>query len=161
MVVWPSSVAYLPRPPSIAFKKGQLLLHVHFTKSKEKFLKSHAENTAAKYERAAAYAAGFVGSNAPAPMDINVAQHQVSEHQSTEGKKIFVIDDLFDRDDLDKLRAFILKHGTYYYDDTDLGDEDNDNVQWIAGFEIDDYVQSRLWNIMQQVRIDFAVILPA
>lgn len=151
VVVWQSSISYLPRPPSIAFKKGQLLLHVQFTKSKEKMLKSHAERVALKNKRKAAYDAGFIGSDKPAPSSIDVAQHFVSEHKSTQGKKIIVFDDLFDKEDLDKLRAFIFKHGTYYYDDSDEGDDDSDNVQWIAGFEINDYIRSRLWNIMQQV----------
>ena len=151
LVVWQSSISYLPRPPSIAFKKGQLLLHVQFTKSKEKMLQGHSEVVTAKNERKAAYNAGFIGSDKPAPADIDVAQHFVSEHKSTQGKKILVFDDLFDKEDLDKLRAFIFKHGTYYYDDSDEGDNDSDNVQWIAGFEINDYIQSRLWKIMQQV----------
>ena len=151
VVVWQSSISYLPRPPSIAFKKGQLLLHVQFTKSKQKMLASHMERVAAKKERQAAYDSGFIGSDKPAPSGIDVAHHKVSEQTSIQGKKILVFDDLFDKEDLDKLRALILKHGTYYYDDSDLGDDDSDNVQWIAGFEINDYIQSRLWNIMQQV----------
>lgn len=114
-------------------------------------LKSHAERVALKNKRKAAYDAGFIGSDKPAPSSIDVAQHFVSEHKSTQGKKIIVFDDLFDKEDLDKLRAFIFKHGTYYYDDSDEGDDDSDNVQWIAGFEINDYIRSRLWNIMQQV----------
>ncbi|KAM7447370.1 hypothetical protein ABFA07_004382 [Porites harrisoni] len=150
VVVWPSSVSYLARPPSMAFKKGQLILHVQFTKSKQKILASHRERMTAKGERQVAYDAGFIGSDKPAPTGINIAQHRVSEHSSTEGKKIFVFDDLFDKEDLDRLRAFIFKHGTYYYDDSDDGDDGGDNVQWIAGFEINDYIQSRLWNIMQQ-----------
>ena len=128
-----------------------MLLHVQFTKSKGKMLKGHAEVVASKNERKAAYNAGFIGSDKPAPDNIDVAQHFVSEHKSTQGKRILVFDDLFDKEDLDKLRAFIFKHGTYYYDDSDEGDNDSDNVQWIAGFEINDYIQSRLWNIMQQV----------
>lgn len=114
-------------------------------------LKGHAEIVASKNERKAAYDAGFIGSDKSAPTNIDVAQHFVSEHTSTQGKKILVFDDLFDKEDLDKLRAFIFKHGTYYYDDSDEGDNDSDNVQWIVGFEINDYIQSRLWNIMQQV----------
>ena len=114
-------------------------------------LQGHAEILSSKNERKAAYDAGFVGSDKPAPADINVAQHFVSEHESTQGKRIVVFDDLFYKEDLDKLRAFIFKHGTYYYDDSDEGDNDSDNVQWIAGFEINDYIRSRLWNIMQQV----------
>lgn len=159
LVVWQSSISYLPRPPSIAFKKGQVLLHVQFTKSKEKMLKGHAEIVASKNERKAAYNAGFIGSDKPAPANINVTQHFVSEHKSTQGKRILVFDDLFNKEDLDKLRAFIFKHGTYYYDDSDEGDNDSDNVQWIAGFEINDYIQSRLWNIMQQVGESFVTTL--
>lgn len=158
LVVWQSSISYLPRPPSIAFKKGQLLLHVQFTKSKEKMLQGHAEIVASKNERKAAYNAGFVGSDKPAPANIDVAQHFVSERKSTQGKRILVFDDLFDKEDLDKLRVFIFKHGTYYYDDSDEGDNDSDNVQWIAGFEINHYIQSRLWNIMQQVGQSFVPI---
>lgn len=151
LVVWQSSISYLPRPPSIAFKKGQLILHVQFTKSKQKMLISHTERAAARSERQATYDMGFIGSDKPAPLGIDVAQHKVSEHTSMRGKRILVFDDLFDKEDLDKLRAFIFKHGTYYYDDSDEGDSDNDNVQWIAGFEINDYIQSRVWKIMQQV----------
>ena len=152
LVVWQSSISYLPRPPSIAFKNGQLILHVQFTKSKQKMLASHMERTVARNERQAAYDMGFIGSDKLAPQGIDVARHKVSEHTSMQGKRILVFDDLFDKEDLDKLRAFIFKHGTYYYDDSDDGDSDNDNVQWIAGFEINDYIQSRIWNVMQQVQ---------
>ena len=121
-------------------------------------LQGHAEIVASKNERKAAYNAGFVGSDKPAPANIDVAQHFVSERKSTQGKRILVFDDLFDKEDLDKLRVFIFKHGTYYYDDSDEGDNDSDNVQWIAGFEINHYIQSRLWNIMQQVGQSFVPI---
>ena len=151
LVVWQSSIPYLSRPPSIAFKKGQLILHVQFTKSKQKMLASHKERTVSRTERQEAYNRGFVGSDKPSPVGIDVGKHKVSEHLSMQGKRILVFDDLFDKEDLDKLRVFIFKHGTYYYDDSDEGDSDSDNVQWIAGFEINDYIKSRLWNVMQQV----------
>lgn len=150
LVVWQSSISYLPRPPSIAFKKGQLILHMQFTKSKQKMLASHRER-AAKTERQDAYDRGFIGSDKPATVGVDIEQHKVSEHVSMQGKRILVFDDLFDKEDLDQLRAFIFKHGTYYYDDSDEGDGDSDNVQWIAGFEVNDYIRSRLWNVMQQV----------
>lgn len=151
LVVWQSSISYLPRPPSIAFKKGQLILHMQFTKSKQKMLASHRERVAAKTERQDAYDRGFIGSDKPATVGVDIEQHKVSEHVSMQGKRILVFDDLFDKEDLDQLRAFIFKHGTYYYDDSDEGDGDSDNVQWIAGFEVNDYIRSRLWNVMQQV----------
>lgn len=114
-------------------------------------LKSYADVAASKAIRQAAYDAGFIGSDKPVPNDIDIEKNFVSSSKSLEGKEIHVFDDLFEKEDLDRLRAFIFKHGTYYYDDSDEGDDDSDNVQWIAGFEIDAYIKSRLWNIMQQV----------
>ncbi len=60
-----------------------------------------------------------------------------------------MFDGLFTRDVLDHLRSVILNHGVYYYDDS--YDEDSDNVQWIAGFDVDKYVQSRMWRITGDV----------
>lgn len=73
----------------------------------------------------------------------------VSEAKSREGKKIFVFDGLFTRETLDHLRSIILNYGVYYYDDS--YDEESDNVQWIAAFNVDEYVRSRMWGITREV----------
>ena len=112
-------------------------------------MKFHQKWKAFKQEVEAAHAADFVGSDKPLPGKINIGSHKVAEHQSLTGKKIFVFDGLFEQEDLDKLRSVILKYGTYYYDDSE--DSTSDNVQWIAGFPINSYIKSRLWNITHQV----------
>ena len=77
-------------------------------------------------------------------------KHKVFEFTSkTSGRKIFVYDDLFPQDMLDHLQGFVLKHGSYFYDDSI--DSESDNVQWIAGFLIDPYVKSAYWKIVQRV----------
>ena len=60
-----------------------------------------------------------------------------------------MFDDLFTKDVLDHLRSVILNHGVYYYDDS--YEVESDNVQWIAGFDVDSYVQSRMWGITRDV----------
>jgi hypothetical protein len=149
-VIWQSSLAYLPRPPSMAYQKGLFLIHIQFTKSKDKVFQSSLNWQQARSERIAVVTGDFVGVNEPVPKSIEVESKIVRDYQTKEGKKVFVFDDLFDKKDLDMLRIVILKYGLYYYDDSDDGGE-SDNVQWIAGFAIDRYIQSRLWNITHKV----------
>ncbi len=67
-----------------------------------------------------------------------------------QGEKIFVFDDLFPVDLLDHMRAHVLKYGTYFYDDSI--DDESDNVQWIAGFDMPLYTKSPYWKIIHAVR---------
>jgi len=137
------------RTPSMAFKKGLFLLHIQFTKNKDKVFEYHKKYELSRAERIATITSDFVGANKPAPRTIDFDSKLVAKYETKEGKKIFVFDDLFDKKDLDQLRVVILKYGLYYYDDSEV--EDSDNVQWIAGFSIDSYIQSRLWNITHKV----------
>lgn len=133
----------------MAFKKGLFLLHIQFTKSKDKVFEYHKNYEISRAEHIATVTGNFVSANKPAPPSIDFDSKLVAKYETKEGKKIFVFDGLFDKKDLDQLRVVILKYGQYYYDDSEV--EDSDNVQWIAGFSIDSYVQSRLWNITHKV----------
>ena len=86
---------------------------------------------------------------------INVETKLVSEAKSKAGKKIVVFDDLFTRDVLDNLRSVILNYGVYFYDDS--YEVESDNVQWIAAFDVDKYVQSKMWGITSDVSMSRAV----
>ena len=66
-----------------------------------------------------------------------------------DGRKIFVFDNLFPKELLDHLRSFVLKYGSYFYDDSI--DSDSDNVQWIAGFLLKPYLKSPYWKIVKKV----------
>lgn len=82
---------------------------------------------------------------------VDIESKLISSAKSQEGKKIFVFDDLFTRDVLDHLRSVVLNYGVYYYDDS--YDEESDNVQWIAAFDVDKYVQSHMWGITERVSV--------
>ena len=78
------------------------------------------------------------------------AQHQTLEFTTkTEKRKIVVYDNLFPKLLLDHLRDFVLKFGKYYYDDSI--DEHSDNVQWIAGFDLDEFIGSPYWAVVKKV----------
>ena len=81
---------------------------------------------------------------------LDIDAHKTKEYTTqTDGRKIFIFDDLFPKDILDGLRSFVLKYGTYFYDDS--VDSDSDNVQWVAGFHLDPYIKSPYWQIIQKV----------
>jgi len=95
---------------------------------------------------------------------LDIDKHKKFEYTTKrDGRKIFVFDDLFPKEILDKLRTFVLKYGTYFYDDSI--DNESDNVQWVAGFLLDPYIKSPYWkviskvNIQNQYRLQFISIL--
>ena len=61
-----------------------------------------------------------------------------------------VYDNLFPEELLDHLRDHVLKYGVYYYDDS-TSDPTSDNVQWIAGFPLQEFVESPYWSILKEV----------
>ena len=81
---------------------------------------------------------------------VHPEQHQVLEFTTkTEKRKISVYDNLFPKVLLDRLRDHVLKYGVYYYDDS--VDASSDNVQWIAGFKLDAFVESPYWPVLKKV----------
>ena len=82
------------------------------------------------------------------------SKHKIFEYTTkTDGRKIFVFDNLFPKELLDHLRSFVLKYGSYFYDDSI--DSDSDNVQWIAGFLLKPYLLSPYWKVVKKVCIIF------
>ncbi len=67
-----------------------------------------------------------------------------------QGDRLYVFDNLFPVELLDHVRAYVLKYGTYFYDDSI--DSDSDNVQWIAGHDMYRYIESPYWKIIKAVR---------
>ena len=152
VVVWQSAIPYLPRPPSVAYKLGQLFLHIRFTKNQTKFKSVHEKWLEQEQVRETIRNEGFFQKAVKEQQQkgqFDVESKLVSEAKSKEGKRILVFDDLFTKDVLDYLRNVILNYGVYYYDDS--YDEESDNVQWIAAFDVDKYVQSRMWGITREV----------
>lgn len=45
VVIWDSSILRLTRPPSVSFKQGQVLLHITYSKSKQRMLDKHEKWT--------------------------------------------------------------------------------------------------------------------
>ena len=80
----------------------------------------------------------------------NPEQHQKLKYTTKGGRNIVVYDNLFPEELLDHLRDHVLKYGVYYYDES-TSDPTSDNVQWIAGFPLEEFVESPYWSILKEV----------
>eukprot|EP00794_Sanderia_malayensis_P015297 gene15297-16874_t len=152
VVIWDSSILRLTRPPSVSQKQGQILLHIQYTKSKQKMMDEH-DNWLSfwsnKMEAKKSWYLYDYKETPEKPLVPNVADHVVGNYSTQKGEKIYVFDDLFPVELLDHMRSHVLKYGTYYYDDSI--DQDSDNVQWIAGLDMPDYLKSPYWKVIQAV----------
>ncbi|XP_066295870.1 uncharacterized protein [Branchiostoma lanceolatum] len=148
-VVWDSSIDYLSRPPSINFKQGQIILNLAFTTNSSKVENYQKAYDSMVAEREAARKAPFVTTGKPGIPNMDVQKHIIQEFYDSNDMKGVVLDNLFDEEDLSALRTFTIKYGQYYFDDSI--DLDSDNVQWIAGFPVESFVKSKMWNITSQV----------
>ncbi|XP_065060932.1 uncharacterized protein LOC135688140 [Rhopilema esculentum] len=152
VVIWDSSILRLTRPPSVSFKQGQILLHITYSKSKQKMLNEHEKWTAFWNDRLEAKKTWYLPDYEETddkPLVPDVSKHLFANYSTLKGEKIFVFDNLFPKDLLDHMRAHVLKYGTYFYDDSI--DEESDNVQWIAGLDMPLYLKSPYWKIIHAV----------
>ncbi|XP_030842505.1 uncharacterized protein LOC753783 isoform X2 [Strongylocentrotus purpuratus] len=149
-VVWDSSIGYIMKPPSMDFKQGMMCLRVRFTTNATKESKARQRRELHFEEKMKARETLFTemkGSEVKTVED--VANCVTKNYTTSQGKRLYIFDGLFNADDLMKLREFVPKHGKFYFDDS--LDLDSDNVQWIAGFPIDSYVQGKMWTATQKV----------
>ncbi|EDV24217.1 hypothetical protein TrispH2_007332 [Trichoplax sp. H2] len=148
-IIFDASIPYIHKPPSIDYKFGQMFLTIKLTKSEEKVKEFHDQWKLKYSKRNAARNADFVTAHKSkeAPK-LDISKYQTKKVETPDGKKIFVFDGLFKNEELEELRQSI-KNARFYYDDS--VDSGTDNVQWIAGFNIDSYTKSYFWQIQKQV----------
>ncbi|XP_076820366.1 uncharacterized protein LOC143465783 isoform X1 [Clavelina lepadiformis] len=150
VVLWDSRVRYLTRPPSISELSGQVMIFAQFQSDPETI---HRRRVAFDKKRILneenAKKAFTCVEGVDSSPSLDVAKHLIMKRLSKNGEFLAVFDDLFDKRDLDALRTYTVKYGKYFYDDhLDLT---SDNVQWIAGFQVKKFVQSRFWPIVKKV----------
>ena len=154
LVAWNASMGYLVRPPCIDFSRGQNVLVIRWTRDEEKVKRRQAALEKNDAEVQKGRVDGFVlsGDVADTAPTLDVKAHQVLHRQASNGKSVYAFDGLFNESDLADLRRYIVRHGLVFYDDTEDSGY-SDNVQWISGFEVSYFVQSKYWRIVKQVCI--------
>eukprot|EP00117_Sycon_ciliatum_P002845 scpid74740/ scgid7894/ len=152
LLVWKPSLGYLCRPPSIGYSQGENILMVKWTTNTSKCLQHEKQRRADRAEIESGIVEGFPfrsASDLQVGAEVDVGKHEVLRRLAPTGKRIVAFDDLFTDEELLALRSYVMSHGKVFYDDSI--DAYSDNVQWISGFEVHYFVQSKFWKIIKNV----------
>ena len=79
---------------------------------------------------------------------LDIQQFVTKNFTTNSGLSIVVLDGILPLKELDALRKTVETNG---YSDNAAGMDSTDQVQWIMAFEIDDFVQTSLWNVVSQI----------
>ena len=152
VLVWTPSLGYLCRPPAITFSQGESILMVKWSTNATKVEELEMQRRRDHIAIQSGITGGFPLRSAAdhqAAAGVNVAEHEVLRRQAQTGKKVVAFDNLFTDDELLALRSYIISHGKVFYDDSIDGY--SDNVQWISGFLVSYFVQTKYWDIIKKV----------
>ena len=149
MVMFDSTIEHLYKPPSIDHSDPLRTIHFKLTTSKNKLNKAIQDYKARTQHR---HHTRHIKLNDIAPLSsprtIHVQQHITRQFVAPSGKKIYVLDNIFTPEELNKLRQ-IVEYKEYVHQQ--YLDKGSDGVSWLANFSLQDFVESNLWKIHQQV----------
>nr|XP_026694880.1 uncharacterized protein LOC100186758 isoform X2 [Ciona intestinalis] len=150
VIVWDSAIQYITRPPGIAELAGQYLIFSRFEMGQSVVYDRRTKFHNLLEDMKTFYTEPFVCSdNVESVPTLDLDKHLTLHRTSKAGEFVNVFDGLFSQADLDALRTYSIKYGKYYYDDH--LDMSSDNVQWIAGFNVNKFANSRFWPVISQV----------
>lgn len=153
MVVWNASVPFIFKPPAMSYLQAQYDVILRLSTSKErtdqKILETKRQIANSEKKDTLRFALSD-GGDFPA---LDLSKYEKRRFHDSQGREIAVFDGLIDTKDLDALRLFLLQYNSaflYHGYDTS-GDEEHDNVSWIAMLKVEDFVTSRLWKLVKQL----------
>lgn len=150
IVVWDATIGYIFRPPSINQFSGQNIIFASFSANASKNSQKRHHFSSLLQDMRTAPEQNFVCSDSVNPdPEINFDKHLSLLRKNREGFRVAVFDELFPKSDLDELRTWTIKYGRYFFDDS--LDVSSDNVQWIAGFNVERFVESRFWPVIRKM----------
>ncbi|XP_039256913.2 uncharacterized protein LOC120333637 [Styela clava] len=149
IVVWDSSITYVFRPPSISQLATQGIIVSTFSADERKNIQklTYFQKFLTELHNPP-YLNNWIGHTSKASsLDFN--KHMTLYRENRNGHFVAVFDGLFDESSLSLLRSWVIKYGTYFFDGSI--DVDSDNVQWIAGINVDDFVHTQFWPVIKRM----------
>lgn len=149
MIMFDSSIQHLYKPPAIDDRTPLQTIHLKLTRSKDK-LNRAIQHYKTRSQHRVLMRNTKLNDIAPVSLArvIDVQKHITRQFTAPNGKKIYVLDDLYTPQELEGLRRLVEYKQCFYLDSVDAG---SDAVSWMAQFSLQDFVDSNLWNIHQQV----------
>lgn len=157
VVIFPASLEHVIKPPAIDLSDRLYLMKIHLLLSDQKRLSDTESNEQSADSSSRRDPHPFVNfatfkllhKTDTAPSEkLDVKQFITRNFTTSDGRYIIVLDNILPPRELDALRYTITSSG---YSDDPASADSGDNVQWIMAFEVDDFLQTSLWQLVSQI----------
>lgn len=155
LVILHASLEHVIKPPAIDLSERLYFIKIHFSISDDfrhsQIKEKLPDNTSRRDFNPLEVFPSFklltkTDTTTDRPLDIQ--DFVTKNFTSSNGLSIVVLDGILPPKELDALRQTVENNG---YSDNAAGLDSTDQVQWIMAFEIDDFVQTSLWNVVSQI----------
>lgn len=158
LVILPSSLEHVIKPPAVDMPERLYLMRIHVLLSNEKRHSGVEEilttDTSSRkdidpFEKYPNFKLLAKTDHDAAPRDkLDIKQFVTRNFTTSDGRCVIVLDDILPAKELDALMQTVVSSG---YNDNAADKDSTDNVQWIMAFEVDDFVQTSLWQLVSQI----------
>lgn len=156
LVILPASLEHVIKPPAIDMAERLYLIKIHILQSNERQQSEIDEQSAdAATSMTGTYSFEHYPSfkllskpGATPSEKLDIKQFITRNFTTSDGRCVIVLDNILPARELDALRQTVVSSG---YNDNAAGMDSTDSVQWIMAFEVDDFVQTSLWQLISQI----------
>ncbi|KAL9988716.1 hypothetical protein ACROYT_G003194 [Oculina patagonica] len=157
LVILPASLEHVIKPPAIDMTERLYVIKIHIMQSDEK---RHSEikelhvspdttSTRGTFSFEHYPSFKFLTKTGTTPSEkLDIKQFITRNFTTSDGRCVIVLDNIVPARELDALRQTVVSSG---YNDNAAGMDSTDSVQWIMAFEVDDFVQTSLWQLISQI----------
>jgi len=148
LVIFPANLEHVIKPPAIDLSGRLYVMTAHILLSDEK---KQTNTVSTKEDDAVKKYPSFrlLTKADTSPRErVDIKQFITRNFTTIDGRYIVVFDDILPAKELDALMETVLNSG---YNDNAAGEDSADNVQWIMGFEVDDFIQTSMWQLVTQI----------
>ena len=146
LVIFPAVLEHVIKPPAndLSGRMYIMKFHILISREEQKINTSSGKNT---YTLEPSFK--LLTKADAMPMErINVQQFITRNFTTADGRCIVVLDNIFSVKELDALRHTVMSSG---YNDNAAGLDSTDNVQWIMAFEVEEFVQTSMGQLVSQI----------
>ena len=160
LVVLPTLLEHVVKPPAIDMTERLYLIKIHLSHAQS----DKKEQSEIKEQSADAVQVSVTETNAfehhPSfkrlakadtrnpSVKLDIKQFITRNFTTNDGRCVVVLDNILPAKELDALRQTVVSSG---YNDNAAGMDSTDNVQWIMAFDVEDFVQTSLWQLLSQI----------
>lgn len=159
-VIFPASLEHVLKPPAIDLSERLYLMRIHLllsdqkrqsgTESSEQSADSSSTTDLTDsypFEHFASFKLLHKTDTAPSEK-LDIKQFITRNFTTADGRSVIVLDNILPARELNALTYTVVNSG---YNDNAADADSGDNVQWIMAFEVEDFVQTTLWQLVSQI----------